>query len=45
MFPLEVFRPKRSKGSLKKYLKNICLKTWIVIINIENYCLPIRVYI
>jgi hypothetical protein len=44
MFPLEDFGAKKKLGGLKKDIQKFCLISWIVIINIYNCNLPLRVY-
>ena len=43
MFPLELFGRKRALGRLKKYSQRIYLISWITIIKIYKYYLPLRV--
>jgi len=44
MFPLEEFRQKRSLERQKKDLQKISLISWMIMINIYNFDLQLRVY-
>lgn len=43
-FLSRILRQRRSLKGLKKDIQKFCLFSWIVIINIYNYNLPLRVY-